>query len=60
MRSDATPAIGLISSVGMVRTAFTLPSSAPDPVRSYTTQPIVVFWIHPATEVNAFPSQSSR
>ena len=46
MRSAATPESGASRNIGIARAPITAPSSAPEPVISYTTQPSAACWIH--------------
>jgi hypothetical protein len=44
----------------MARAPITAPSSAPEPVISYTTQPSAACWIHWLDQENSDPAHSQR
>src|SRR3954471_15988194 len=59
-RSAATPESGASRNIGMARTPSTVPTSAPEPVTSYTTQPSAACWIHWLAQERSELVQSRR
>src|SRR5919108_4689188 len=54
------PDTGVRSTMGIARAPITAPSSAPEPVISYTTQPSAACWIHWLHQESSDPLHSRR